>query len=98
MLDKELEKDRALYKALLNLEMNADFKLLIEENYIKEYSKELVINLGSDSMQLPEQQKLLLKAIEGIGAFANYINRIRNLGLSAMQYEEDNTEDENFDE
>lgn len=81
----ELKKEAELGEALSRLQNNPDFKLLIVDEYLKEFPAQLTMSLGADNTQYDEAQARIKKAIDGIGSFNNFLNRIRVNGVSAKQ-------------
>lgn len=98
MLDAELQRDLDLYKALKNLELNPDFKLLIQQEYLINTPAVLAGKLGLDINQDKDAQSRLIKQLQSVGEFSNFLNRIRFNGeasviadqeLSDIDYNED---------
>lgn len=84
MIDlSELEHEKALGDALERLKTNPDYILLIETEYLRNFPAQLAMALGADNTQHDEAQTRIKKGIDGVGAFSNFINRVRIDGMSA---------------
>lgn len=99
MLDEELQKDLDLYKALKNLELNPDFKLLIQQEYLINTPAVLASKLGLDINQSEHAQGRLFKQLQSVGELYNFLNRVRFNGEAAiladqLELDSDNNEDD----
>lgn len=70
--------------ALQRLENNADFHLVIGENYFKKEASRLVMARSNPSLS-PELQDNILKMIDGIGCLAQYLDEIHRRGSEMDQ-------------
>lgn len=71
--------------ALNKLRQNADFKFLIEDNYLKEESQRLVL-LRGDSNLSKESQENLIKEIDAIALFFSFLRTVNIEGHNAKGY------------
>ena len=85
-----IERDIAKYKghiklldALNRLEKNADYKLLIGNGYLKEEILRLVSLRTSPEAQSEISQRNLIRDIDAVSSFGDYIRHIRIEGESA---------------
>jgi GTP cyclohydrolase III len=70
-------------EAFLRLKDNKDFKTIIENGYFEEEAVRLVKLRSESGYESPEVQERLLKEIDAIGAFFQYLKGINLLGLQA---------------
>jgi len=66
----------AMSDALGRLEHNPDFDKVIYEGYIKEEAVRLVGLKAAPEMGSEDQQRMILKDIDGIGALQQYFRRV----------------------
>lgn len=85
-----IERDIAKYKgeiklldALNRLEKNADYKLLIGNGYLKEEALRIVSLRTDPSTQSELSQRNLIRDIDGIASFQDYLRHIRIDGENA---------------
>jgi hypothetical protein len=62
--------------ALDRLRKNRDFKLLIEDGYFKDEAVRLVGLKADPGVQQPEKQTKIIREIDAIGSFRNYLSTI----------------------
>ena len=72
-----------LANALVKLEKNENFKILIGEGYFIEEAARLVAAKSNIQMQSPEQQKFLDSGIMGLGSLQQFFVKIRAMGEHA---------------
>lgn len=97
---EEAEANINKLEALQRLRKNSDFKLLVEDGYLKDEASRLVLTLADPAVQGEEQQAVLHKMINGVGYFRQYLHRIYQFGYQAQRSIEDhrNTRNEIMDE
>ena len=85
-----IERDIAKYKgnikildALNRLEKNADYKLIIGNGYLKEEALRLISLRTDPSTQSELSQRNLIRDIDGIASFQDYLLHIRIEGENA---------------
>jgi len=69
--------------ALERLESNADFKAIVIEGYFKEEAIRLVGLKAHPSMENPEDEKAIIRAIDGIGSFQQHLSVIKMFATNA---------------
>ena len=98
MLEISIENARKkvdLGKALERLTKNDDFKLLIMDEYLKDYAVQLVKNKCSVNQQDPDQQKFIDGQLGGIGhldQFLRFTNQERWQAEHAIKADEETRE------
>lgn len=73
----------ALKKSLENLTNNPDFIKIVREGYFKTEAVRLVMLKADHNFRSDEDQKGIITALDGIGAFKMYCNTIMSLGRMA---------------
>lgn len=63
-------------KSVERLQKNRDFKKIIEEGYFRDEAVRLVSVKSDPSLQSPEKQEAIIKAIDAIGSLQGYIRTI----------------------
>jgi len=74
-----------LLDALDRLRKNADWKFLIETNYLEKEASRLVLAKADPALQEDAQQEQLDKMIHGVGWFRQYLHKIIQMGLQAKR-------------
>lgn len=74
------EEHVAKMEALLSLAANKNFTKIVDEGYFKEEASRLVLLRADPSMQKPEDQAAILKSIDAIGAFRQYLAGVIHVG------------------
>ncbi|WP_289100986.1 hypothetical protein [uncultured Marinobacter sp.] len=74
---KEAKELVELGKSLERLEKNRDFKKVIQEHYLNKEAVRLVHAKGDAAMQDPKHQANILRDIDGIGSFTQFLNFLR---------------------
>lgn len=87
--EEQANKQINLAKAFDRLKNNADFKLLIEENYFKEEASRLVVLKADPQMQSQDMQMNILNSIDAIGHFRQYLITINQIGKMAEKAKHD---------
>jgi hypothetical protein len=67
-------------QALIRLQNNPDFKLLIMEGYFQKEAARCVHALADPSLQDDTQQKLLTNMITAVGYFRQYLSAVYQFG------------------
>lgn len=70
----------AKMEALLALTENKHFTEVIDKGYFQEEASRLVLLRADPSMQKPEDQASILRAIDAIGSFRQYLQTTIQLG------------------
>lgn len=70
--------------AVERLRNNKDWKLIVEDGYFSEEAVRLVLLKADHNMQSDELQKDIMKQIDGIGSFREFIRTIYQLGQLAQ--------------
>ena len=73
---REAQEVVELGEALNRLADNRDFKKVIKEAYFRDQAVQLVQAKASPSMQRPEVQAAINKAIDGIGELYQFFNKV----------------------
>jgi len=74
---------------------NKDFKEIVDEGFFKEESIRLVHLKGDPHMQAPEKQAAIIRDIDGIASFKNYLSGIfqkANMAEQAIKADEEELE------
>lgn len=74
---KEAEELVSLGRALERLEKNRDFKKVVQEQYLHKEAVRLVHAKSDGNMQAPHLQANVLRDIDGIGSFTQFLNFLR---------------------
>lgn len=83
-IDMQMAKEAVELKASLErLHANPDFKALIAEHYFKEYASNVVLNKAHPNQDSPEAQNYIMKQIDAIGMFRQYLAAVRHQGIEA---------------
>lgn len=69
--------------ALERLIKNSDFNTLITKGYFENEASRLVLMKADPSMEEDKYQKNIIKSIDGIGAFRQYLRAIIQIGTMA---------------
>lgn len=82
--------------AVMNLLKNKDFNDLIEEGYFKQEASRLVLLKADPAMQKPEDQAAIIRSIDAIGSFRQYISNTIQMGrmMEKSMQEDEVTRDE----
>lgn len=75
--------------AIVRLKSNADFKLVIQDDYLKKYAAGLVYSKARIYNQDDKQQKALDGQILGVGHFVQYLDMVLTAGVTAQTALED---------
>lgn len=70
-------------KALQRLTVNRDFKTLVLSGYFEKEPVRLVLLKADPAMQTPELQAAIIKEMDAIGAFRQYLSGVMQLGRMA---------------
>lgn len=88
----------AAKKAIADAELMTKFvksdiyKELIDVGYCKDYASRLVLMKADPSMAKPEMQASIVKSIDGIGEFRQYVNSVLQMGHQARSALKDDEE------
>jgi len=74
------KKQIAVRKAILELESNTNFKKVILEGYFETEASRLVLLKSDIEMQKPEDQEHIIRQIDAIGTFRQYLGTCIALG------------------
>ena len=74
-----------LYQSFKRLIQNKDFQKVIEDNYFQKEASRLVLLKADPNMQTDERQQDILKEINAIGFFRQYLITINSMGQNALQ-------------
>lgn len=66
--------------SVLTLSKNRDFIDVIEKGYFEEEASRLVLLKADPNLQKPEDQASILRSIDAIGHFRQYLGTVINLG------------------
>jgi len=75
--------------ALERLRSNPDFKMVIEEGYFNQNAIRLVSLKAAPAMASEENQISIVRGIDAIGEFQQYLNSIITMGEQSKQMVED---------
>lgn len=78
-----------LKKSLDKLMKNRDFKNIVLEGYFEKEAQRLVMLKSDYTMQSPDNQAEIIKQIDSIGSFRQYLNMVRALGQQAEKSMDD---------
>ena len=70
-------------EALIRLEENADFKMLITDGFMEKHAVRQVMMKGHPDLQSEKAQNMLNKQIDAIGQFKQFLLGIWTLGSNA---------------
>lgn len=87
-LDKSIRQSREVVdtgKALDRLLANPDFQTIVMKGYLEKEAVRLVHVKASSDMQTPEKQEAILKQIDAIGTFIQYLTVVRLRALHATK-------------
>ncbi len=70
---QQAQQQVGLGDALLRLQQNPDFQLLIMQEYLKDQAARLGHLLSDHTMQTKEKRKPIIKEIESIGNFLSFL-------------------------
>lgn len=73
---KDSKESLDLAAALERLSLNKDFKLLVQEGYLKAHALELVYSLASADKQTPEAQAAIMNSLRSVGELQQYLRNI----------------------
>ncbi len=79
-VERSIEQSKRLIKldqALKRLQTNADYKLIIEQGYLTDEAVRLVHAKADVALQSPAKQEAVIRDIDAIGSFAEFIRGIR---------------------
>lgn len=79
---EEAKKHCKMGEALKRLSKNKDFKLVINDAYLKDHAIRLVMLRGDDNLDEVTREKVL-NEIDAIGAFAGYLRYLKHTGERA---------------
>lgn len=80
---EEAKNTVAMMDSARNLINNSDFKKVIDDNYFKGEASRLVLLKADPQMQGEEDQKDIMRALDAIGNFRQYLSTIFQLGRLA---------------
>lgn len=82
--------------SVMNLLKNKDFNKFIEEGYFKQEASRLVLLKADPAMQKPEDQAAIIRSIDAIGSFRQYISNTIQMGrmMEKSMQEDEVTRDE----
>ena len=66
--------------SVFNLSKNRDFIAVIEKGYFEEEASRLVLLKADPNLQTPEDQASIIRSIDAIGHFRQYLGNVINLG------------------
>lgn len=92
---EQAEKQIEAMKALDRLKENKDFKTLILDGYLKDEASRVVLAKAEPGLQEEGTQAQLLRMIDGIGYFRQYLNKIFQFGAMAERTLESHRETRN---
>lgn len=78
-----------LRNSLEKLTKNRDFKAVVLEGYFESEAVRLVLLKADPSMQDEESQKEIVKQIDAIGSFRQYLRTVMQLGDMASKAKDD---------
>lgn len=78
--------------SVLNLSKNRDFIDVIEKGYFEEEASRLVLLKADPSLQKPEDQASIIRAIDAIGNFRQYLGSVIQIGRMMEKSLADDTE------
>lgn len=78
------KKSIALLNSLEVLFANKHFQAVVIDGYLKEEAVRLVSLKGDPNQQTPEKQAVIIRDIDGIGSFMNYLRTIKFKGSIAQ--------------
>ena len=80
---QEANEEIKLAEALDRLQLNPDFKVVINEAYIEAESTRICLAMSDNEMRHPDAQAALAKSAYAIGALNEFLCRIINAGNQA---------------
>ena len=80
---KEARDSVQLKNALLRLDTNADYKLLVLHGYFEVEAARLVMSKAAPAMATEEHQAMINKSIDAVGAYFQYTNTVYHKGMVA---------------
>lgn len=86
---EEAQKKIDLMNAVDKLKSNRDFKKVVLQGYFENEAIRLVSLKANPGTQSKEDQEQIIKYIDSIGSFMNYLNMIRHQGKMAESSLED---------
>jgi hypothetical protein len=87
---KQAEKYVNKMNSVFNLHKNKDFIDVIEKGYFEEEASRLVLLKADPNLQKPEDQNTIMKSIDAIGYFRQYLSNVISLGrMMEKSLEED---------
>lgn len=93
----EVRQKIALAGALERLRANPDYQLLIQQEYLENQPQRIAMARGNPNLT-EDQRSLVLRDLDGIGAFAAFLNTVIFEGFHAKEaltaYEEESVEEE----
>jgi hypothetical protein len=66
--------------SVFNLSKNKDFIDVIEKGYFEEEASRLVLLKADPNLQKPDEQASILRSIDAIGHFRQYLGTVINIG------------------
>lgn len=78
--------------SVFNLSKNKDFIDVIEKGYFEEEASRLVLLKADSNLQKPEDQASIIRSIDAIGHFRQYLGSVINIGRMMEKSLEDDTE------
>lgn len=66
--------------SVINLSKNRDFIAVIEKGYFEEEASRLVLLKADPGVQKPEDQAAIIRAIDAIGNFRQYLGSVIQIG------------------
>ena len=78
--------------SVINLSKNRDFIDVIEKGYFEEEASRLVLLKADPSLQKPEDQASIIRAIDAIGNFRQYLGSVIQIGRMMEKSLADDTE------
>ena len=73
----------AKMESVLKLANNVDFKKVVDEGYFEKEASRLVLLKADPSLQKEEDQNAIIKSIDAIGYFRQYLQTVVQLGRMA---------------
>jgi len=77
---------------VFNLSKNKDFIDVIEKGYFEEEASRLVLLKADPSLQKPEDQASIIRSIDAIGNFRQYLGSVISIGRMMEKSLEEDTE------
>lgn len=78
--------------SVINLSKNRDFIDVIEKGYFEEEASRLVLLKADPNLQKPEDQASIIRAIDAIGNFRQYLGSVIQIGRMMEKSLADDTE------